>query len=71
MAPFQTELAIDTNIRVADTQTMVEDTKMTVTDTQVTVTNIEKRVADMHRDMLVGQKGAPGQNNSVGGAYYL
>ena len=67
--PFQTELAIDTNIRVANTQTMVADTKITVAntetivaDTQVTVTNIETKVANMHQDMLAGR----GQNNSVG-----
>ena len=47
------------------------ETKMTVTDTQVTVTNIEKKVADIHRDILVGQKGAPSRKNSVGEAYHL
>jgi hypothetical protein len=78
-APFQTELVIDTNIRVADTQTrvadtqtMVADTRMTVTnthtvvaDTQITVTNTETMVADMHRNMLTGQKGDSGNNHSV------
>jgi hypothetical protein len=52
-APLQTELAIDTNVRVADTQTMVADTRTTITntqtivaDTQMTVTNTQTMVAD-------------------------
>jgi hypothetical protein len=80
--PFQTELAIDTNIRVADTQTtvtntqtMVADTKTTVTntetmvaDTKMTVTNTQTMVADMHRNMLTGQKST---SDSVGATCYL
>ena len=76
--PFQTELAIDTNIRVADTQTMVANTQtavtnsqMVLTDTKTTVTNIEKTVTDIYRDMSVGQKGGSGQNSSVGETRYL
>ena len=71
-APFQTELAIDTNIVVTDTHAvvtdahmMVSDTRTVVTDTQTVVTKIEKKVADMHRDVLAGREGASGQNNSV------
>jgi hypothetical protein len=80
IAPFQTELAIDTNIRVAVTQTMVADTRMTVAnsqtmiantqaaiaDAQTTVANTQTMVADIHRNMLAGQKGDSSQNNSVG-----
>ena len=62
---FQTELAIDTNITVANTHMVVEDTHAVVADTQTAVTKIEKKVADMHRDVLAGREGASGQNNSV------
>jgi hypothetical protein len=71
--PFQTELAIDTNMRVANTQTMVADariavknTETIVTDTQTTVTNTETMVADIHRNMFMGQKGASSQSHLVG-----
>ena len=50
--PFQTELAIDTN--------------MVVSDTQVAVADIQTVVADIHRNVLAGQEGTSGQNNSVG-----
>ena len=77
---FQAELAIDTNIRVADTQTVVTDTRMTVAntqtavtetrtmvaDTQATVSNTEAMVADIHRNILTGQNSASVQNNCVG-----
>ena len=71
-APFQTELAIDTNIVVTDTHAVVtdahvvvSDTHTVVTDTQTVVTKIEKKVADIHRDVLAGREGSSGQNNSV------
>jgi hypothetical protein len=54
--PFQTELAIDTN--------------MTVTDTKTMVTNTETMVADMHRNMLTEREGASGKNHSVGATFY-
>ena len=60
---FQTELVIDTNLRVTNTETMVADTK-------TTVTNTETMVADMHRNMLTGQKAGSGKNNSVGATCY-
>jgi hypothetical protein len=44
--PFQVELAIDTNMRVADTQAMVVDARMTISNTQTTVTNTETMVAE-------------------------
>jgi hypothetical protein len=55
-APFQTELAIDTN--------------MTVTDTKTMVTNTETMVADMHRNMLTERECASGKNHSVGATFY-
>ena len=71
-------MVANTQTAVMNTQMMVADAGMTVTntqtiveDTQVTVTNIEKTVAEIHRDMLVGQKGGSGQNNSVGETHYL
>jgi hypothetical protein len=69
--PFQTELAIDTNIRVADTQVTVTNTQIMVADTRTTVADTRTMVADMHRNMLTGQKGASGQTNSVGATCYL
>ena len=51
-ALFQAELAIDTNIRVADTQRIIGNTQTIVADTRVTVTNIEKKVGDIHLNML-------------------
>jgi hypothetical protein len=76
-APSQTELAIDTNIRVADTQTRVVDTQMMVSDTRMTVMNTETRVtdtqkmvADIHRNILTGQNGASGKNQSVSAMRY-
>jgi hypothetical protein len=49
---------------------MVADALITVADTQTTVTNTETMVADMHRNMLTGQQGASGQNDSVGVTRY-
>jgi hypothetical protein len=53
LVPFQAELSIDTNMRVADTQAMVADTqtmvvdaRMTISNTQTTVTNTETMVAE-------------------------
>ena len=43
---FQTELAIDTNMRVADTQTMVADTRVAVANTQTAVTDTRAMVAN-------------------------
>jgi hypothetical protein len=43
-APFQTELAIDTNITVTDTKTVVTDTNT--------------MVADLHRNLLAEREGA-------------
>jgi hypothetical protein len=68
--PIQTELAIDTNIRVADTQTMVADARMTVTNTQTVVADTQTMVADIHRNMLAGQKDDSGRNQSVGATCY-
>ena len=77
MAPFQTELAIDTNMRVADTQRVVANTQLTVTNTQLTVTNTQlavtntqTMVADIHRNMLTGQKGTSDQDRHVGATCY-
>jgi hypothetical protein len=76
-ALLQTELAIDTNIRVVDTQTMVADTRTTVVntqtlvaDTRVAVKNTETMVANMYRNVFTEQKGASGQTNSVCATYY-
>ena len=82
--PFQTELAIDTNIVVANTNTVVEntqavvtgtqrtvaDTRVVVADTQTVVTKIEKKVEDIHRDVLAGRGDASGQNGSVGVTFH-
>ena len=40
-ALFQAELAVDTNIRVADTQRIIEDTQTIAAKTQKTVTNMQ------------------------------
>ena len=56
--PFQTELAIDTNMAVADTHVVVADTQVVVTDTHT-------MVADIHRSVLTAQEGTSGKNNSV------
>jgi hypothetical protein len=55
-APFQTELAIDTNITVTDTKTVVTDTNT--------------MVADLHRNLLAEWEGVSGQNRSVGTICY-
>ena len=55
-SPFQTELAIDTNTRVADAQTVI--------------TNIEKKVADIHQSVLTGQGGSSGKDRSVGATFH-
>ena len=44
---------------------MVTDTQAKVTDTQMKVTDTQTMVADMHRNMLAGQEGTPGQNRLV------
>jgi hypothetical protein len=54
--PFQTELAIDTN--------------MTVTDTKTVVTDTNTMVADIHRNLLTEREGASGQDRSVGTICY-
>jgi hypothetical protein len=58
-APFQTELAIDTNMTVTDTKTIAIDTKTVVTDTQT-----------MLRNMLTEREGDSGKNHSVGSTFY-
>jgi hypothetical protein len=62
-APFQTELAIDTNMTVTDTKTVVTDTKTVVTDTNT-------MVAGMYRNMVTEREGASGKKHSVGTIYY-
>ena len=57
--PFQTELAINTHVVVADTKTVVTDTQTVVVDTQT-------MVADIHRNVLAGSEGSSNQNNLVG-----
>jgi hypothetical protein len=83
-APFQTELAIDTNMTVTDTKTIVTDaktivtdtktivtdTKTIATDTKTVVTDTQTMVADIHRNMLTEREGASGKNNSVGTTFY-
>jgi hypothetical protein len=78
-APFQTELAIDTNLVVTDTHVVVADTQVTVADTRVAVTDAQKAiagthtvvadthtmVADIHRSVLTGREGTSSKNNSV------
>jgi hypothetical protein len=71
--PFQTELAIDTNMTVTDTKTIVTDTKTIATDTKTiatdtktVVTDTQTMVADMHRNMLTEREGSSGKNHSVG-----
>jgi hypothetical protein len=63
---LQTELAIDTNMRVTNTQTMVADAQALAADTHTTVADTQTMVADMHRKVMTGQEGTSGQNNSVG-----
>jgi hypothetical protein len=58
VALFQTELTIDTNLRVADAQAMVADTK-------TAVVNAQTMVADMHRNMFMGQKSTYDHNHSA------
>jgi hypothetical protein len=62
-APFQTELAIDTNM-------VVTDTNLVVTDTHVVVTDTHTLVADIHRSVLTGHEGASGHNDSVGATFH-
>jgi hypothetical protein len=62
-APFQTELAIDTNMTVTDTKTIVTDTKTMMTETKT-------MVADMHRTMLTEREGVSGGIHSVGTTFY-
>jgi hypothetical protein len=83
-APFQTELAIDTNMTVTDTKTIVTDTKTIAkdtktiatdtktiaTDTKTVVTDTQTMVTDMHRNMLMEREGASGKNHSVGSTFY-
>ena len=64
--PFQTELAIDTNIVVANTQTAVADTRLAVADAHAVVADTHTMVADIHRSVLTGQEGNSGQKHSVG-----
>ena len=54
-APFQTELAIDTNIAVAGTHAVVTNTHTVVTDTHTAVADTRTMVADIHRSVLAGQ----------------
>jgi hypothetical protein len=68
---FQTELAIDTNLRVVNTEFTVTNTQTIVTDTQATVVDTRTMVADIHRNLFTGQKGASGETNSVGATCYL
>ena len=56
----------DTKVTVTNTQTMVADTKMTVTNTETIVTDTQTMVADIHRNILMGQKDDSGQIHSVG-----
>jgi hypothetical protein len=69
-APFQTELAIDTNMTVMDTNVTVTDTNTKVTDTNTKVTDTNTMVADIHRNLLTEREGASGQNRSVGTICY-
>ena len=66
---FQTELAIDTNIRVANTEINVTNTQTIVANTEIKVTNTQTMVADIHQK-LTGQKSVSGQNDSVGATWY-
>jgi hypothetical protein len=65
-APFQTELAIDTNMTVTDTKTIATDTNTMVMDTKTVVTDTQA----MLRNMLTEQEGASGKNHSVGTTVY-
>ena len=58
----QTELAIDTNIMVADNQTMVANTQKAIVDTRTMDT-------DSNRTLSTGQEGASSKNLSVGAGY--
>jgi hypothetical protein len=48
-APFQTELAIDTNLVVTDTHVVVADTQVVVADTRVAVADARRAVADTQK----------------------
>jgi ATP-dependent protease HslVU (ClpYQ) peptidase subunit len=48
-APFQTELAIDTNLVVTDTQVVVADTQVAVTDTRMAVADTRMAVTDAQK----------------------
>ena len=70
---FQTELAINTHVVVADTQTVVVNTQTAVVntrtavfDTQAVVLDTQTMVTDIHRNFLAGSEGSSNQNDSVG-----
>ena len=65
LVPFQTKLAIDTNLVVADTHMVVADTRTVVPDIRGVVVGTHAMIADIHRGMLTGLEGASGQNHSV------
>jgi hypothetical protein len=72
-APFQTELAIDTNMAVTDTKTIVTDTKTIATDTKTIAMDTNTVVTDtqtMLRNVLKEREGASGKNHSVGTTSY-
>ena len=68
-SPFQTELAIDTNMTVVGTHGVVADTHMMVSGTQAVVADAHTMIADIHRNVVTGQEGTSGQNHSVGAIF--
>ena len=62
-SPFQTELAIDTNIVVPNTRLAVADAHAVVSDTHT-------MVADIHRSVSTGQEGSSSTKHSVGTIYH-
>jgi hypothetical protein len=49
---------------------MVANTQTIVTDAKTAAAKTQKMVADIHQNMLTGQKGASDQNDSVGATCY-
>jgi hypothetical protein len=66
LLPIQTELAINTNMILADTHTMVADTHTMVADTHTMVADTHTMVADIHRNVLTGR----GTDDPVSAIFY-
>ena len=64
-APFQAELAIDTNITVANTHDVVEDAHAMLAGTHTVVADTHTMVSDIHRSVLTERDCISGKTHPV------